>query len=91
MALLAYTLVKLIKTEDELHKLKLDGRVLKVTYTVTDADHQKIKEKKIPAMVRKKLLVFLSDDIETYFPHMEKEIVNGYTRYYYKFRITPEK
>lgn len=91
IALNIYLCVRLIKTEDELHALKLKGRVLKETYTVTESDLAKYKEKKIPPRVRKILLGYLADDIETYFPHMEKEIVNGYTRFTYKFRITPEK
>lgn len=91
IALLAYTIVRLIKAEDELHKLKLDGRVLGGTYTVTDSDIAKRKPKKIPAYVRKILLGYLADDIETYFPYMHKEEINGYTRYSYKFRIIPQK
>ena len=88
--LLGFAIVRLIRSEHELLRIKEEGRVLGTSYTVTESDYERYKEKKIPLHAREILARELCKDIVTYFPHMQADEVNGYRRYTYRFRIIPE-
>ena len=88
--LLGFAITRCIRAEHELLRMKEEGKILGASYTVTESDYARYKEKKIPKRVREILSEELRDDIVSHFPHMPADEVNGYRRYTYRFRIIPE-
>ena len=88
--LLGFAITRCIRAEHELLRMKEEGKILGASYTVTESDYARYKEKKIPKRVREILSEELRKDIVEHFPHMPADEVNGYRRYTYRFRIIPE-
>lgn len=90
IAFLATELCKDEKTIKEYKARDYNSKTIKVSYTITESDLYGHKPKKLPAVARKILNKELAIEMAAYFKYMDKDEVNGYTRYSQTFHIRQE-